>query len=406
MDWAGVLAAGIFFLVVVLALVRWQLWKTGRLLRERLAETERERARDEAMLGSLGEGLVVIDTHGDIVRMNPMSESLLGWKQAEVMGKKWDDVAVLETEEGKRIAAEQRATIRVLSSGKTITNDKYYYVRRDGKRFPVGTTAAPIIFAGKVIGVIAVFRDITREKYVDRAKSEFVSLASHQLRTPLSSIKWFSEMLLAGDAGQLTNEQRQFVENVAQSNERMIELVNGLLNISRIESGRIIVDPVPTDLEQLVKETVSELQKKIADKNLELVVSVAPNIPKINVDPKMVRQVYMNLLSNSIKYSPVRARIVVLISIKGSEVLSQVSDTGYGIPKREQTRVFQKFYRGENIVKLETDGTGLGLYLVKAIVESSGGRVWFESEEGKGTAFWFTLPLSGMKAKKGEVTLT
>lgn len=393
-------------LVAVLVGVRWKLWKTSKQLKERLAETEEDKARDEAMLGSLGEGLVVLDTEGKVVRMNPMSESLLGWTQAEVAGKKWDDVAALETEEGHRIEADKRATIRVLTSGKAISNDKNYYVRRDGKKFPVGTTAAPIIFGDKVIGVIAVFRDITREKYIDRAKSEFVSLASHQLRTPLSSIKWFSEMLLAGDAGQLADEQKQFVENIAQSNERMIELVNGLLNISRIESGRIIVDPVLTDLGQLVRELVTELERKIKDKDLNLVISVAEGMPRINIDPKMVRQVYMNLLTNSIKYTAPNGRIVVLISVKGDEVLSQISDNGYGIPKREQARIFTKFYRGENVVKLETEGTGLGLYLVKAIVESSGGRIWFESEDGKGTAFWFTLPLSGVVAKKGEVTLS
>jgi len=400
------LAVGNMFVVAVLVLVRWRLWKTTKQLKARLAEAEEDKARDEAMLGSLGEGLVVLDTDGNILLMNPMAESLLGWTHEEVAGKKWDDVAVLETEDGRRIGAEKRATKRVLTSGKAISNDKNYYVRRDGKKFPVGTTAAPIIFGDKVIGVIAVFRDITREKYVDRAKSEFVSLASHQLRTPLSSIKWFAEMLLAGDAGQLADEQKQFVENIALSNERMIELVNGLLNISRIESGRIIVDPVPTDLGQLVREVAAELEKKIKDKNLNLVISVANGMPKVSIDPKLVRQVYMNLLTNSIKYTQPAGRIVILISVKGREVVSQVSDNGYGIPKREQARVFTKFFRGENVVKLETDGTGLGLYLVKAIVESSGGRIWFESEDGKGTAFWFTLPLAGVAAKKGEVTLT
>lgn len=387
-------------------MVRWRLWKTSKQLNQRLAETEEDKARNEAMLGSIGEGLVVLDTDGKILRMNPMAQSLMGWKQEEAVGKKWDDIAPLETEDGHRIEAERRATKRVLTSGKAISNDKNYYVRRDGKKFPVGTTAAPIIFGDKVVGVIAVFRDITRERYVDRAKSEFVSLASHQLRTPLSSIKWFAEMLLAGDAGKLADEQRQFVENISLSNERMIELVNGLLNISRIESGRIIVDPEPTDLGQLVRELATELEKKIKDKDINLVISVADRMPKVSVDPKLIRQVYMNLLTNSIKYTQPAGRIVVLISVKGQEVVSQVSDNGYGIPKREQARVFTKFYRGENVVKLETDGTGLGLYLVKAIVESSGGRIWFESEDGKGTAFWFTLPLAGVAAKKGEVTLS
>jgi len=337
---------------------------------------------------------------------------MTGYAMEEILGAKYTDKIKFVFEDTGKINDQFVHKAIETKTNQEMSNHTIL-VDKSGNKISVADSAAPLLDStGQVIGCVVVFHDVTKEREIDRMKTEFISLASHQLRTPLSAMKWFAKMLLQGDAGALNDEQLDFVKNISDSNERMISLVNSLLNISRIESGRIIIDPKPTDLKELVNEVIKELQNKIEEKKQSLIVSVHSELPKINIDPKLIREVYSNLLTNALKYTPVGGEIVVFISRKGEELISQVSDKGYGIPKKDYNRVFQKFYRGDNIVKLETEGTGLGLYMAKAIVESSGGKIWFESntEESlparrRGTTFWFTLPMKGSQAKMGDVAL-
>lgn len=374
-------------------------------LSQKNRQLEEEKARQEAMIQNIGDGVVGFNDKGEITFINKQVKAMTGWSQKELLGKPLIHAIKMVDDAGIEIAMSRRPVRTALFEKKKVVDTKNSYVRKDGSKFPVAVTATPVVLYEQVVGGVTVFRDITKEREVDRMKTEFISLASHQLRTPLSAMKWFSEMLIDGDVGKLSGDQLEVMNNIYQSNERMIELVNALLNISRIESGRIIIEPKPTDLEKLVNEVVTELHQKIEKKKQTLVISVSKTLPKINIDPKLVRHIYMNLLTNAIKYSQEGGEIVVMISKSGNEVISQISDSGYGIPKRQQDQIFKKFFRAKNIIRIETDGTGLGLYLTKAIVDSSGGKIWFESEEGKGTTFWFILPLSGSQQKDGEVSL-
>lgn len=374
-------------------------------LRESYRRLSVETERDRILLENLGEGVVAVDEKAKIVLVNSQAIAMLELAdQSKLIGQPVHRTVALLDTKGRALPGSAMPIVQALKLSKPL-HDIYSYHKQAGAKIMIDVIANPILVGEEPVGAIMNLRDVTKEREIDRMKTEFISLASHQLRTPLSAIKWFSEMLISGDAGKLKPDQEEFAHNIADSTERMIALVNALLNISRIESGRIMVEPKPTDLNELVSGIVNDLKAKTEDKQQTLIISVHQDLPKIKLDPRLIGQVYLNLLTNAIKYTQKGGEISVFISKKDDQVISQVTDNGYGIPKEQQGRIFQKFFRAANAVKVETDGTGLGLYLIKAVIESSGGKIWFESEEGKGTTFWFSIPLSGMKAKEGEVTL-
>lgn len=372
---------------------------------EQNVELEKERVKVNAMLENIGDGVVGIDNGGKVNFVNDQALKFFGYNEEELLGNFFVHTVALIDDRGNEIEIKHRPVHTALLSKQKVIENKYSYRIKNSQVVPVAITATPIVFHDVVIGGVIVFRDIRKEREIDRMKTEFISLASHQLRTPLSAMKWFSELLLDGDVGELPEEQRDIVNNIYQSNERMIQLVNTLLNISRIESGRIIIEPEPTDLVKLINEVVLEATPRLNQKKQKLVISTHQNLPLINIDPKLIRHVYLNLITNASKYSPDGGEIIIVLSKTGNEIVSQVSDHGFGIPKDQQEKVFTKFFRADNVAKKETDGTGLGLYLTKAIVDSSGGKIWFDSEEGKGSTFWFIIPLTGSVAKDGEVSL-
>lgn len=373
---------------------------------------EQIKAKDEAIISSIGDGLAAIDENANITMVNRAFEKMLGWKEKEVLGKSIYKILPVVDENGKEVPKSKRLVTKVLKEHIDIAA-KVNYLRKDKTFFPVSTNLSPIAFKGGFIGVVGVFMDITKEKEIDRAKTEFVSLASHQLRTPLSVVKWYSEMLLSGDAGELSDKQKKYLAEVYKGNQRMITLVNSLLNVSRLELGTIKIDPKPTDIVKLAEEEITEFKIQIDQKKLKFDERHSEGLPLFNIDPKLLRPVLQNLFSNAIKYTPDKGKISLDLrlvkrgklagnrKVNEDSILIAVSDTGFGIPKNQQNKIFTKLFRADNAWKKDPEGAGLGLYIVKSILDRSGGLIWFESEENKGTTFYVTLPLTGMKKKEG-----
>ena len=364
-------------------------------------EVETAKVKEETALLAIGDGLLSTDENGKITLINKTAENLLNLRSEDVVGKSYSEVITIENEKNVIVPLDKRPIKLALTGITTNTNHSgffYYYLRKDKTKFPAAMTVTPIILNNKVIGAIEIFRDITKEKEINKAKTEFVSLASHQLRTPLTAISWYTEMILNGDVGKVHAQQKKYLEEVYHGNRRMVELVNTLLNVSRIELGTFVIKQEPVDVIAMAESSLDEQKFNIQHRNLKITTNFDKNVPQLLADPKTFPLVFQNILSNAIDYSYSGGKIDFSIeNDKGKNILIKISDNGLGIPKNQQHQIFTKLFRADNIIDKNTDGTGLGLYIAKSIVESSGGKIWFESEENKGSTFFISLPADGQK---------
>ncbi|MDD5693626.1 MAG: CHASE4 domain-containing protein [Patescibacteria group bacterium] len=346
--------------------------------------------------------IIITDPEGIILYANKSLKAISGFDVKEVVGKKagtsglWGGLMDREFYE---------KLWRTIDTEKQSYNGELKNKRKDGEEYDAALSVSPILDErNNVLFYVGIERDITKAKEVDRAKTEFVSLASHQLRTPLSSINWFTEMLLSGDAGETNKTQKEYLNEIYKGNKRMVSLVNALLNASRIELGTFGVEPEPSDIVAISKDVIEELEPLIKERQV-YVVEDYEEMPQIMLDPKLTRIIFQNLLTNAVKYTGGRGKVTVTIKKDNEYVTISVADTGFGIPPDQQEKVFTKLFRADNIKALDAEGSGLGLYIVKSIVEESNGKIWFESEENKGTTFYVSLPTNGMKGRAGSKPL-
>lgn len=353
---------------------------------------ENERNKTLLIIKNLTDGVIFLNKKNQIELINPLVLEMLKQKEEDLVGK----------------------NIFEINSEKIDVNIFFKTIGDEKKNLKSDLLKEEVVFAEKMVfeisilsleekgighGNLIIISDISKERLVDQMKTEFVSVAAHQLRTPLSAIKWTLRMILDGDIGELNAEQKEFLNKTYESNERMINLVNDLLNVSRIDEGRFIYKTEPMQLEDVVDEIVKSEETPLQQKKIKLTWNL-PSVllPEVLADKEKLGIAIQNLIENAIKYTKEGGNIIISIEAINGDILFKIQDDGVGIPSYQQERIFTKFFRGENVMRMETEGSGLGLYTTKNIVESHGGKIWFQSEEGKGTVFSFTIP----KNKKKE----
>ncbi len=355
-----------------------------------------EKARVEAILNSLGECVLTVDYSWRTTYVNEPAIKLLG-SDARVLSQDATEILPLEDENGHRIPAEKHPIRLSIGSNKQmafgISSGPAYFVKTDSTQLRrVGMTITPIVRNNKVTGAAVIIRDITEENNVDRAKTEIISIASHQLRTPLTAIRWYAKTLL-NDRAKLSDEQMQkYLQQIYDSNGHLVTMVDALLNVSRIDLGTLSFKPEPVDMAELLKEVLKELTVVAEARKLVMSVHISPNLLPVMMDRNALQIIFQNLLSNAIKYSNQGGEITVWLKQRSGNGEIIVSDSGIGIPETEQAKIYTKMYRASNATDAAVDGTGLGLYIVKAMVERAKGQITFQSTEGKGTTFYVIIP--------------
>ena len=353
-----------------------------------------EKNRLALILRSIGDAVVVIDKDKRIVLTNPIAEKFTGFSENEMKGLLYSDVVHFVHEKSKKPSFE--FIDWVFEHGMLATGEgKTVLVKKDGTTMAVAETAAPLVGEQtEVVGAVIAFRNVTKEREVDRMKSEFVSVASHQLKTPLNRMGWFLEMMAEGDFAKLNQEELGLTQEMIFSNKQMIALIKNLLDISRMDKGEgVTLDLQVFNFNNIINDSKKELTRYASDHNKTLSFKTdATDGIELMADESKIHEIVKNFATNAIKYSKDRGEVVITTELNKHDVIVSVSDNGIGIPSIEQEHMFERFYRASNAVSQEAEGTGLGLSVARSFAEAHGGRVWFESEEGKGSTFHFTIP--------------
>jgi two-component system sensor histidine kinase VicK len=367
----------------------------------------REEILEHAIINHMAEAMFVTDLSGNIIIINEIAKETLGYDiEDDLFGKNVFTFIEWRDKNGEKVGIENNPVTRVIKSKEMLRitfSDGWSGVRKDGKAFPVRVYVSPVKLMNKVKAIVVVFHDATRERRIDEIKSDFISVASHQLRTPLAVSTLHAEMLLAGHAGELGEEQKEYIKEIQLYNKKMADLLNVFLSVSKIEMDTFTTSNEPLDVNEILEEVVRETGVEIIDKDIELSKQYFVKLPKVVGDRELLRASFQNILSNAVKYSNSKGKVFVETKISGTNVLVKIKDSGLGIPESDKSRVFMKLYRGKNVRKIDSKGTGLGLYIAKSFIEKMNGQIWFDSEENAGTTFFISLPVEVKKLSKNHL---
>jgi GAF domain-containing protein/DNA-binding response OmpR family regulator/nitrogen-specific signal transduction histidine kinase len=373
-------------------LIREQANQVGAMLKQQRVEA----AKSQAILEGVADGVMVSDDEGRVILFNAAAEHVLEIPREQVLGRSTKEMLGLYGSQGRSWLAaidEWAANPRGHAPGDFTAEELTV-----GDRI-VSVHVSPVIMGAEYLGTVSVFRDVTAEVEADRAKSEFVSTVSHELRTPMTSIKGYADLLLMGAVGELADQQEHFVTIIRNNADRLTALVNDLLDISRIETGRVELNLRAVSMSEVVKSVMATLEARAQERDLELRVDIPEDLPAVWGDSDRITQILTNLVGNAIQYTPSGGSICTSARVNQRMLEVAVADTGIGISEENLEKVFDRFFRADNPFVQETSGTGLGLAITTSLVRMHGGDIWVESEVGEGSTFSFTLPLARTMAE-------
>lgn len=362
--------------------------------------------KSEVIINAIGDGVIFIDSQGLIRLINPAAQEILGWNKQDALSLNYKSILKLVDQKEEPLQDSVNPVYKSLNENQSVRANKLTLISRNDKKLIVSLVVSPVGEAGS--GVIAVFRDITKETAEEREQAEFISTASHEMRTPVASIEGYLGLVLNPQTAQIDDRARDFIMKAHASAQHLGRLFQDLLDVSKSEDGRMTNSPKVTNLVSFVRDVVEGLTPKATQKGLTVVYKPMPsNAPErilspdyiVNLDNDHLNEVVSNLVENAIKYTP-HGQITVDVTGDDEHTTISVKDEGIGIPAEDIPHLFQKFYRVENKDTHDIGGTGLGLYLCRRLTELMGGRIWVESTRGEGSTFYVELPrISEQEAK-------
>ena len=397
------------FLPLIFSLVLWiRRQKTDdntSSLENKLSAVE---SKSDVVINAIDDGVLAISKDGNIELINPSAQQIIGWDQGDALGLNWKSVLKLVTSDGKGVEDLENPIAQSLSKNQPTHNDKLFLLTSSEKRILVSIVSSPVGTDGE--GIIVVFRDITKEKAEEREQAEFISTASHEMRTPVASIEGYLGLALNPATAHIDEKARDFITKAHESAQHLGRLFQDLLDISKVEDGRMKNNPKIINVNEFLKDIFDGLATKAYEKQLNYIFmpdiidegkekSLQP-IFYANIDPDHFREVVSNLIENAIKYTP-SGEVVVNVTGDDKQISVSVKDSGIGIPAEDIPHLFQKFYRVDNSDTREIGGTGLGLYLSRRLAEAMSGNLQVESKYKEGSTFYLEIPrMSSSEAKQ------
>ncbi len=400
----GLLATlGLILLLASLTLGRSQHpAPTNRSYTELASELSQIAGKSEVVINAINDGVIALDGKGIVQLINPAAQKMLGWTKQDAINLVYPSIIKILDTKTQPISEANDPIAQAQLKNQVMKSDSFSLQTNSGKNFLAYISVSPVGQPGS--GVIVVFRDITVEKSDERQRAEFISTASHEMRTPVASIEGYLGLALNPATATIDAKARDFITKAHTSAQHLGNLFTDLLDVSKADDHRLKNDPAVIDIVPFIQGVVEGLTPKASEKGLRILYKPMPNgttqddislrlnpVYYVNVDNDHLREVTDNLIENAIKYTP-KGDVVIDVTGDSDKVIISVADTGIGIPREDQAHLFQKFYRVDNSDTREIGGTGLGLYLCRRLVETMGGRIWVESEYKKGSVFSVELP--------------